>query len=261
MSDAPLYWDVIYIVIGLLSLVCMWIIFRKAGRPGWASVIPIYNTVVLFQIAGYSGWTVLLLLVPIVDVIISFTVYLKLAESFGRGTLFGLGLIFLPFIFLPIMAFSKNIQYEYSIPARPSSPATPGSTSSTREYYEKKVSTPAQPSAPVQTRPIPAAAQKISVTTPLPPLQPKIDDAAAQECFILAGEMEAKGEKDKAIEHYTKAIRLNSAHTVAYFKRGMLLLEMNFKPAAVADFRRVVEFADNPELAEIAKEHLVSLGQ
>jgi tetratricopeptide (TPR) repeat protein len=91
---------------------------------------------------------------------------------------------------------------------------------------------------------------------PLPPLPPVVDDAAAQKCFVQAGEFESTGERDKAIEQYTNAIRLNAKHTMAYFKRGVLLMGMGFKPAAVADFRRVIEIADNPELTDVAKANI-----
>ncbi|MFA5055664.1 MAG: DUF5684 domain-containing protein [Dehalococcoidia bacterium] len=260
-TEMPMYYYVISIILGLFTLVCMWFIFRKAGRPGWASLIPIYNTVVLCQIAGYSGWYVLLLLIPIIDIIFSFLIYLGLAARFGRGTLFGIGLFFLSPIFLAIMAFNKNIQYEYAV-APSTSTTTP--SFSPREYYEKKAAAPAQASTSAEVKPSPGAVPRAFTSAPLPPpptLSQKVDEMAAQDCFTLANEMETKGEKEKAIEHYTKAIRLNSRHTAAYFKRGILLMELNCKPAAIADFRRVVEFADHPELADIAKGHLTSLGK
>jgi hypothetical protein len=256
-----LIYYVICIIIGLFTLVCLWIVFQKAGRPGWAAIIPIYNWVVLCQIAGYSGVYFLLLFIPVINVIFMIFLYVGLAERFGQGTLFAIGLFLLGPIFLAIMAFNKNIQYEYGGRASSSAASAPSLVGSTREYYEKKAAASAQPSAPEERKPIRTAAPRVSATAPLPPLSPTIDNTAAQDCFVLAGEMEAKGEKEKAIEHYTRAIRLNSRHTVAYFKRGMLLMELNFRPAAVADFRRVVEFADNPELTDIAKGHIASLGK
>ena len=243
-----LIYFVICIIVGLFALVCHWIVYEKAGRPGWAAIIPIYNTVVLCQIVGYSGWYVLLFLIPIINIIFTFFLYVAVAERFGRGTLFGIGLVLLSPIFFAILAFDKNIQYEYGRRVVSSQAAAP--SSSTRDYYESKAAVSAPPSAQGEVKP---------TTAPLPPLPPKIDDAAAQDCFVLAGEMEAKGEKEKAIEQYTKAIRLNSRHTVAYFKRGILLMELNFKPAAVADFRRVIEIADNPELTDSAKTNIAKL--
>jgi tetratricopeptide (TPR) repeat protein len=252
---------VICIIIAVFTLVCLWIVFSKAGRPGWAAIIPIYNWVVLCQIAGYSGLYFLLVFIPVINIIFMFFLYVGLAERFGQGTLFGIGLFLLGPIFLAIMAFNKNIQYEYGGGASSSAASAPNSAGSTREYYEKKAAESAQPSALEQRKPAPIAMSKVSATAPLPSLPPTVDDAAAQDSFAIAGEMEAKGEKEKAIEHYTKAIRLNSRHTAAYFKRGTLLMEMKFKPAALADFRRVIEFADNPELTEIAKANIATLGK
>ena len=142
-----------------------------------------------------------------------------------------------------------------------------GASGSVREYYEKKAAAFEKESTPVEDKTTMAAIPSMpkmppisAAAAPLPPLPAIIDDAAAQECFIQAGEFEAAGERDKAIEQYTKAVHLNAKHTTAYFKRGMLLMEMGFKPAAVADFRRVIDIADNPELTDIAKANIVKLG-
>jgi hypothetical protein len=142
-----------------------------------------------------------------------------------------------------------------------------GASASTREYYEKKAASFGTETAPVGEEmsaaaipTMPAIPSMPAASTPLPPLPPTIDDAAAQECFARAGELETAGDRDKSIEQYTKAIRLNSRYTTAYFKRGILLMGMGFKPAAVADFRRVIDIADNPELIDIAKANIAKLG-
>jgi hypothetical protein len=94
-------------VLGILLLVSMWKIFTKAGKPGWAVLIPIYNLYVLLEIVGRPGWWLLLLLIPIVNVIIMIIIDLDLARSFGKGTGFGLGLFFLNFIFILILGFGS----------------------------------------------------------------------------------------------------------------------------------------------------------
>ena len=93
----------------------------------------------------------------------------------------------------------------------------------------------------------------------LPSVREFIESKAVRECFVRAGELEAAGEREKAIEQYTETISLDSRHTVAYFKRGMLLMDSGSKEAAVADFRRVIEIADYPELAKLAKENIAKL--
>ena len=85
----------------------MWKIFTKAGKPGWAAIVPFYNIYTEFEIAGMNGWMFLLLLIPFVNFIVMIMLYLKLAKAFGKGTGFGIGLIFLNFIFTLILAFGS----------------------------------------------------------------------------------------------------------------------------------------------------------
>jgi hypothetical protein len=89
----------------------MWKTFSKAGQPGWACLIPIYNVIVLLQIAGRPVWWFLLLLVPFVNIIVTFVVVMDIARAFGRSAGFGLGLFFLGPVFYPILGFG-NAQYE-----------------------------------------------------------------------------------------------------------------------------------------------------
>lgn len=85
-----------------------WRIFEKAGKPGWAAIIPIYNVIVLLEIVGRPVWWVLLLLVPVVNVVIGFLLALDLSRSFGHDLAFALGLFFLGFIFYPVLAFGSD---------------------------------------------------------------------------------------------------------------------------------------------------------
>ena len=94
----------------LLILVSMWKIFEKAGQSGWKSIVPVYGFVILLRITGRSGWWVLLMLIPIVSFIYLIFVYRDLARTFGKGAWFTMGLLFLPFIFYPVLAFG-NAKY------------------------------------------------------------------------------------------------------------------------------------------------------
>ncbi|MFH0925728.1 MAG: DUF5684 domain-containing protein [bacterium] len=95
----------IYLLIIILLIVSMWKVFVKAGEPGWAAIIPIYNIVVLFKIAGKPVWWVILFLIPLVNFVITILAYLAFAAKFGKGAGFAIGLAFLPMIFFPILAF------------------------------------------------------------------------------------------------------------------------------------------------------------
>lgn len=97
-----------YIIIPIISY---WKIYVENGESGFASIIPIYSQMVLYRIVGLKGWYVLLAFIPYVGTIISgiislYATYL-LAQKYEKGILFTLGLIILPFIFLPKLAFSE----------------------------------------------------------------------------------------------------------------------------------------------------------
>jgi hypothetical protein len=80
-------------------------VFKKAGQPGWAAIIPIYNLYVILKIVGKPGWWLLLMLIPLVNVVFAIWTVNLLSKSFGKDVGFTLGLIFLSFIFWPILAF------------------------------------------------------------------------------------------------------------------------------------------------------------
>jgi hypothetical protein len=95
----------------LLMVISVWVIFEKAGQSGVKSVIPMYNAYVLMEVAGKPGWWFILLLIPGVGLPFHLLAMLSLAEKFGRSTLFGIGLLFLPMFFLPMLAFGGS-KYE-----------------------------------------------------------------------------------------------------------------------------------------------------
>ena len=96
---------IISLAIVVFAIASLWKVFTKAGQPGWAVLIPIYNAYVLCKIAGKPGWWVILLLIPIVNIVISLLIALGVAQNFGKGAGFGIGLWLLPIIFYPILAF------------------------------------------------------------------------------------------------------------------------------------------------------------
>ena len=103
-----------FVFLGLFSLavlvfyiICMWKIFVKAGKPGWAILVPFYNTLVELEILGRPWWFLLLIIfIPIADFVIGIIMIFDMARVFGKSTGFGFGLLFLSFIFIPIIAFS-----------------------------------------------------------------------------------------------------------------------------------------------------------
>jgi hypothetical protein len=101
---------VAWIGLTLVFLVAYWRIYAKAGVPGWACLIPIYNMVKLLHITGRSGWWLLGLFVPFLNIFVGIRVVFDLASVFGRGVGFGFGLLLLAPVFIPILGFG-NARY------------------------------------------------------------------------------------------------------------------------------------------------------
>lgn len=98
----------IFLAFFVFEIAAVWKIFTKAGRAGWASVIPIYNAYVLVKIAGKSGFWLLLYFVPLLNIVVGIIILNELARSFGRSGGFTIGLVLLSFIFLPILGFGSD---------------------------------------------------------------------------------------------------------------------------------------------------------
>jgi hypothetical protein len=97
----------VVLAMALLMLAGTWRVYAKAGQPGWACIVPIYQIVVLLQIARKPVWWMLLLFVPVVNIVIVLLIDISLAGQFGKGAGFGLGLFFLPVIFYPVLGFGS----------------------------------------------------------------------------------------------------------------------------------------------------------
>ena len=108
---------IVWLVVVAFMWFVMWRVFEKAGKPGWAAIIPIYNILVLLDIAGKPWWWIFVFLlgaIPIVGSILVLVVmaliYYSFAANFGKGAGFTVGLVLLPIVFFPILAFG-DAQY------------------------------------------------------------------------------------------------------------------------------------------------------
>lgn len=106
-GGSPLFWFCYFAFIAA-AIIGMWLTFQKAGKPGWAAIIPIYNLVVLMQVAGRPVWWVILMFIPFVNFFIALIVSIDVAKHFGKGAGFGLGLAFLGFVFYPILGLGDS---------------------------------------------------------------------------------------------------------------------------------------------------------
>ena len=95
------------LAIGVVVIAGMWATFAKAGKPGWAAIIPIYNIIVLLEVAKRPLWWIVLFIIPFVNIIAIIIASLDVAKNFGKSGGFGVGLALLPFIFYPILGFGS----------------------------------------------------------------------------------------------------------------------------------------------------------
>lgn len=99
---------IIGLAVGVFYLAAQWVIFAKAGKPGWAAIIPIYSSVVFYRVSGHSGWWALLSIIPVVGLVLVFIATIDTARAFGHGVGYGLGLFFLGIFFYPMLAFGSS---------------------------------------------------------------------------------------------------------------------------------------------------------
>ncbi len=106
---------IVWLAIMVFMIVSWWIVFKKAGQPGWAILIPIFNFLVILRVAGKPWWwvfSILLAIIPIAGPILFLVVWVLISngisKNFGRGTGFTVGLVLLSVVFVPILAFSED---------------------------------------------------------------------------------------------------------------------------------------------------------
>lgn len=115
----------VIMIIAVLLIIAQWKIFKKAGKPGWAAIIPIYNVIVLLEIIGKPIWWLVLLFVPVANMVIGILMALELGRKFGKSDLFSVvGLVLFPVVGYPMLAFG-SAQYigATATPAVPTAPA------------------------------------------------------------------------------------------------------------------------------------------
>ena len=194
-TDSALVLPVIAVVLLVtifLIIIPLWKVYKKAGKPGWAAIIPVYSNWVLFEITGFPAWIALLTLIPFVNIvpgILTLVATVKLAQRFGKGIGFGIGMIVLPFIFLPILGYGKA-QYQTNdgstgastspqtvagAPEGAFNPVQPAAESSVQPTVgaPEPSTTPAGPApqgpAPTEETPTPAADETQPPQSPTPP--------------------------------------------------------------------------------------------
>jgi hypothetical protein len=123
-------WLLFWLAIAVVAIIAMWKIFVKAGQPGWAAIIPIYNVYIMLKIIGRPGWWILLFFVPLVNFIVSIVVALDLGKSFGKDPVFSIVLLWLfSIIGYLILGFGSDKYVgpggQSAAPAAPAGPTPP----------------------------------------------------------------------------------------------------------------------------------------
>jgi len=102
----------VMLAVAVVFIAAIWKVFVKAGRPGWAVLIPFYNAYILLKIAGKPGWWLVLFLVPFVNFVMMIMVAIGIAKAFGQTAVFGVFLLFfLSGIGYLVLGFGRNYRY------------------------------------------------------------------------------------------------------------------------------------------------------
>ena len=99
------------IAVSLLTVIGQWKVFEKAGKPGWAALIPIYNYIIMMEIAELPTWYIVLYFIPFANIYVQVITYLEIVKRFGEGPGFAIGMLFFPYIFWLILG-GKSYKYQ-----------------------------------------------------------------------------------------------------------------------------------------------------
>lgn len=147
---------IVWLIIIVLGVAGLWATFQKAGKPGWAAIIPVYNVYVLMKVAGRPGWWLILFFIPFINIIFSLIIAVDIAKLFGKSTAFAvIGLWIFSIIGYLMLGFGDaKYQGAGTAPTSSSSGPTPP---------------PAAPTDPNQPTP-PTAPPAAPPATPQPPV-------------------------------------------------------------------------------------------
>lgn len=151
---------IIYIVsiiaslaVSIVMIIAQWKIFTKAGKPGWAAIVPFYNNWVMVEVSGLPGWYFALLFLPVANIIATFMIYIEVAKKFGKSTGFGVASVFFPFVCLPILGFGKSsyqgfgpVQYQQPMNQQPMNQQPMNQ----QPMYQQPMNQPVQPAPAAQ---------------------------------------------------------------------------------------------------------------
>ncbi len=104
----------IYLLVIILLLTGAWYMFEKAGKPGWASIVPFYNIIVMLQIAQKPMWWIAMFIIPFANFVFMIMMFDAIAKKFGKDTGFTVGLVFLNQIFIAVLGYGDAVFEGYN---------------------------------------------------------------------------------------------------------------------------------------------------
>ena len=202
-------------VIMLWTFICLWRVYKKLGLKGWAVLVPFYGPFVLYKRILGSGWLFLLSMIPLVNVVMMFVLYTKMAKIFGKGFLFGISLIFFTPITYPILAFGKAMPVdnmddcymdedqpaELSIVEEPVEQPIESEKSKKRKApKEKSKKRKAKVEEPIEEVPVEEPVEDVYVEEPIQevPVEPSIEELVVERKLNKLEELLAEGLITKA---------------------------------------------------------------
>jgi hypothetical protein len=96
------------LALSVFYIFCTWKLYQKAGRKGWECIIPVYNIIIFLDIIKRPRWWILLYLIPFVSLVAAIINCFDMAKAFGKDTGFGIGLLLLSPVFLPLLALGDS---------------------------------------------------------------------------------------------------------------------------------------------------------
>lgn len=96
---------IIYLIVMVVVVAGQWKLYEKAGKPGWACIVPIYGFIVLLEIINKPIWWIVLLIIPIANIIVLFLIYIELAKAFGKSAGYGVAMVFFGIVLIPMLGF------------------------------------------------------------------------------------------------------------------------------------------------------------
>ena len=178
LGGAVIIIGIFLIIAGIISLVGLWKLYKKAGKKGWEAIVPVYSYWVLFtEIAGLNWWYFLIymilnvisnsqdssLVADIGMLVINFFCYYNISKRIGKDTGYAVLMTLFPFVMFPIVGFSKNITFDASIPVSPNGPIKGNEVSETMTTSEPKT-TSTTTSGPIKLKYCPYCGRPLEST-------------------------------------------------------------------------------------------------